>query len=126
MANKKNTRRSPKPEPLREAPPVIDLDAVPEQTEDGEESPRIELFKYRGKTYYMAEPGANMMLRVLKSARDTGMLAAVGEMLEELIGEDTYKVLMDIDDLTNKELNGVIDRVMHFSMDRMEAVLGNS
>jgi len=126
----KQKRRGGNQVDVRPAPPVVDLDAKPELAEGEEPKPKpkqqIELFKLDGKAYYMAEPGANLMLKVMKTARTEGMIGAVGELLEELIGPETYKVLMDLDDLTNEELTALMDRVMHFSMGRMEAVLGNT
>jgi len=85
----KQKRRGGNQVDVRPAPPVVDLDAKPELAEGEEPKPKpkqqIELFKLDGKAYYMAEPGANLMLKVMKTARTEGMIGAVGELLEELI-----------------------------------------
>jgi hypothetical protein len=112
--------------PIREAPPVVDLDIETESPEDETPAPKVELFKYKGEPYYMAEPDGAMMLRVLKKAKDSNMLAAVGEMLEELIGAENYDVLINIPGITDKEVEGVVNRVMYYSMDKLDTVLGNS
>lgn len=124
--NQKKRRRGADSGPPTEAPPAVNLDLVKES--DGEPAPirQIELFTYNEKTYYMAEPGANMMLKVLREARESGMIGAVGTMLQEMIGDEAYTVLMGIDDLSNEELTGIINRVVHYATGRMEGMLGNS
>jgi hypothetical protein len=112
--------------PIREAPPVVDLDLEVEPTEEETQRPKVELFKYKGEQYYMAEPDGALMLRVLRKANTVGMLPAVGEMLEELIGTENYDVLINIPGITDKEVSAVVDRVMHFSLDKLDVVLGNS
>lgn len=124
--NQKKRRRGqgPKGAPV-EAPPAVDLDKEQPEGEESQPQVQIELFTYNEKTYYMAEPGANMMLKVLREARTNGMIGAVGTMLEEMIGSETYDVLMGIEDLSNEELNQIINRVVHFATGRMENALGN-
>jgi hypothetical protein len=124
MAKGTQHKRRGQQQDVRKAPPVVDLDT---KHEDGVELPapvQIELFKFEGITYYMEEPAANLLLKVMKAARERGEMGAVGFLLEELIGEKAFEVLMGIDDLKPEELDGVIERVMHFSMGKLEA-LGN-
>jgi hypothetical protein len=125
MAKRKNRSGGQNQGPPREAPPIVNLDAEQVEDPDKPELPQIELFEYEGKKYFMAQPAANVMLKMLWTARTSGMVAAVGELLIELIGEDTYKVLMGIDDLEPEEMSALMNRVMFFATDRMEAVLGN-
>jgi hypothetical protein len=110
---------------VKPAPPVVNLDAEkPEKEGAAKTEKKLELFEFEGKKYFMGQPGANMMLKVLKEARTGGMIVAVGTLLYELIGEEAYDVLMGIDDLEDNELNAIIERVMHFSMGKLDAVLG--
>jgi hypothetical protein len=116
-------RRGPETPP----PPVLDLDYT--EVEEGAEQPeptKIELFKYKGTTYYMAEPDATLMLDLIKAAGERGEMGAVWVMLSGLMGEDTYRVLQGIPNLSKQELNGVVSRVMHFSMDVMDEIMGES
>lgn len=124
QSKKRRRGQGPKGAPV-EAPPAVDLDKEQPEGEVDQPQVQIELFTYNEKTYYMAEPGANMMLKVLREARTNGMIGAVGTLLEEMIGTDTYDVLMGIEDLSNEELNQIISRVTHFAMGRMESALGN-
>jgi hypothetical protein len=111
---------------VKPAPPVVNLDAENPKTEGAPKTEKkLELFEFEGKKYYMGQPGANLMLKVLKEARSGGMIVAVGTLLYELIGEDAYDTLMGIDDLEDEELNAIVERVMHFSMGKLDAVLGN-
>lgn len=125
MAKRSDRAKSQKKSDPRPEPPVVDLDAEKPEGEKPVALPQIKLFTYDGKDYYMAQPAANLMLKMLWKARTDGMIGAIADMLIELIGEDTYQVLMNIEDLEPKELSALMDRVMHFATDRMEAVLGN-
>lgn len=123
MAKRKN--RGGAQVDVRPAPPVVNLDAEkPKEEGEPKTERKLELFEFEKKKYYMAQPGANLMLKVLKEARTGGMIVAVGTLLYELIGEEAYEVLMGIDDLDDEELNAIIERVMHFSMGKLDAVLG--
>lgn len=104
-------------------PPVPDLDYI-EDRADQPEPPKIELFKYKGESYYMVEPDATMMLRLIKAAGERGEMGAVYVMLSGLMGEETYNLLMGIPNFTKQELKSVIDRVMHYSMDVMDEIMG--
>jgi len=122
MAKRKNRGG---PVEVKPAPPVVNLDAEkPKEEGAAKTEKKLELFEYEGKKYYMGQPGANLMLKVLKEARSGGMIVAVGTLLYELIGEEAFDTLMDIDDLEDEELNAIIERVMHFSMGKLDAVLG--
>lgn len=127
MGNQSKGKRRRGDAPAREAPPPVDLDAKANVEEDAEpvEARKIELFTLHGEKYFMVEPGANLMLQIMRTARTKGEIAAIGELLEDLIGVKAYDALMGINDLTGDELNAVMERVMHFSMNRLEAMTGN-
>ena len=114
---RRNRAQGPEPE-------VLDLDLTEERPEEEPEGRKIELFKYKDTTYYMAEPSATMMLDLIEAAGERGEMGAVHVMLTGLMGEDTYRVLKGIPGLTKDELSTVINRVMYFSMDVMDEIMG--
>lgn len=127
MAKKKREQRRA---PQREAPPVVDLDfqEVPDGEEGKEPEPVVQekLFTWKGKDYFIEKPDATLMLELLESASERGDMGAVGTMLKRVIGPENYRVLKNIPDLSNAELNAVIERAMYFTLGQMEDVLGNT
>jgi len=126
MANKKRRDQVKRQRPNEAPPPVLDLDFTEDEEAEQPERPKIELFKYKGETYFMAEPDATLMLELIEAAGQRGEMGAVYVMLQGLMGDDAYRTLKSIPNLKKDELKQVINRVMHYSMDVMDEVMGES
>jgi len=71
---------------------VLDLDA--EGTDEDDEPDLVEIFRLDGKSHYIDRNiGVGVSLRLLKTLRAEGENAAVGAMLIELLGEESYDAL---------------------------------
>lgn len=109
--------------PQGNEPPVLDLDEV-DVPDQPIEPKKIELFKYKGQTYYMAEPDATLMLDLIEAAGQRGEMGAIYVMISGLMGEDTYRTFKSIPNLQKQELKTIMNRVMYFSMDVMDEIMG--
>lgn len=128
MAKTKKPRSNKPKRPPRQLTEAVDLDfqEVEEGEEDKEQEPvREKLFTWKGKEYFMEAPDATVMLDLFEAAAERGDMAAMGVMLKRAIGEENYRVLKSIPDLTTDELNKVASRAMDFAMSQMDEALGN-
>ncbi len=81
---------------------------------DEPEEPRYEeLFRLRGQPYeVLANPPASMMLKYFDQVRKRGANAAFSWALEQMVGADAYKALLEDDAVTRADFQQVIDLIL--------------
>lgn len=83
----------------------VDLDANKPENDE-----RIVLFKLDGEEYSIPKkPRANMALKYLRLTREHGERRAGAFLLEDLLGTENYEALMNYDDLTQEQLEHVME-----------------
>ncbi|MEU1088968.1 hypothetical protein ABZ401_19395 [Streptomyces sp. NPDC005892] len=82
---------------------------------------RIVLFYVDDTEYSIPQHvGRNHGLRYLRTMRRQGEALAAQELLEVLIGEDGYQALMDCDDLTDEQLDQIMNRLRDMALGEVE------
>jgi len=105
-----------------EGPEVVDLGA---SKRDPASEERVPLFKLDGKTYTIPKnPKAATALRYLYELRHNNGDAAAGQMLEDLLGEESYVALMN-SDITMPQLTQVMKAAEQHLMGSIEEPVGN-
>ncbi|MFF0055683.1 hypothetical protein ACFYRI_14960 [Streptomyces microflavus] len=120
-ATKKRT--SPKP---KAAPEVAeDFEPVRLTSKPADTAERIVLFYVDDQEFSIPKQvGRNHGLRYLRTMRKQGEALAAQELLEVLIGEDGYTALMDCDDLTDEQLDQIMNRLRDMALGEVEDEAG--
>jgi hypothetical protein len=80
---------------------VLALDSEP-KTDDVE---TLEIFQIGDKVFTIeVKPRVNLVLKYLKISRTMGEQQAMGWLLEQMLGTESYDALMEYDDLTLAQL----------------------
>lgn len=123
--------RSTKPRTTRTVPAAIDADeSVPrlstkDVTPDDPSDLQV-LFYIDDTPYYVSTAErAELALRYLHMARAEGQEFALAWMLEEVVGADAYKALMNFDKLPGDALGKIVNRIQHLILGGMEAPKGS-
>lgn len=126
MAKTKQRRPDRPKRPPRQlsAAPNLDYVEVEEGQEEQPEPERLLLFTWKEKEYFVEAPEPTVILEVLEVAADKSDIGAMGYMLKKSIGDENYKVLKQIPNLSNDEMNQIFDRAMDFMMGQI-GELGN-
>lgn len=107
-----------------EAPPPASLVEI--VTTDEQDVELIPLFSIDGQVYSIpGKVSASMALRMLDSARRQGMEAATSEVLEELLGSESYQALLRCRSLTVNHLERIMAAVQVHVLGDLEGALGN-
>lgn len=108
-----------KPRPVFE-PVRIDPAAVPEEVE------RIPLFYIGDQEYSIpAEMDARAGLVALGLVRERGLEAAAAYMMEEAIGRDAIRALVNCEAATGEQIREIMTNVQRMYMGDLEKMLGN-
>jgi len=103
------------------APNVVSLRSAANPAEDE----RIPAFSINGKVYSInRRPKVNKALRYVHLARTRGSEIAIDFMLETLLGTEGYQALMDFDDLTEENLQQVVEAASKIMTGAVEAPKG--
>jgi hypothetical protein len=90
-----------------------------------EQTGYVDLFSIDDVTYQMpTKVKTNVALKYLRMVRTHGQEAAMGWVMEQVLGEDAYAALMDFDDLTEADLESVMEAVRANVMGAVEAPKG--
>lgn len=118
MGNKSKQPRRDKPRrPPQELPAALDLDYTEVEEGEEEQEPKKELlFRYKGKDYYMVQPEHTVVMDIMEAAADRSDIGAMGYMVRLAIGPENWRVLKNIPNLKNEEMNQIFDRAMTFMM----------
>lgn len=118
-AKKRTTKPKPTPAVAEDFEPVR-LTSKPADTVE-----RIVLFYVDDTEYSIPKQvGRNHGLRYLRTMRRQGEALAAQELLEVLIGEDGYTALMDCDDLTDEQLDQIMNRLRDMALGEVEDEAG--
>ena len=83
---------------------------------------RIEAFSINGTMYsILTRPKVNAGLRYIHLARTRGSEIAIAFMLETLLGVEGWEALMAFDDLTEEDLEAVVDAASKIMAGAVEA-----
>jgi hypothetical protein len=106
-----NARRAPR-RPV--SPPAEDFTNGIIRLGDEPEDPRYEvLFTLRGKPCEVrVNPPASLLLNYLEMQRKRGSNLAFSWVLEEMVGEEAYKALLEDDVVSRADFQQVIDLVL--------------
>ncbi len=87
----------------------------------------VELFSIDDRSYFIpAKISPSFTLRFMKAVRSTGMEIAVGQLLEETLGEEAYDALASCTVLTDQQFADVMDLVRRHAMGAITNPKGNS
>jgi len=131
MTTKSATRKTTKRPPAKRAqrPPELEADsgAVELQRPDPDAKfEEVPVFTIDGVTYSISnKPRANVALKMLWLMKTVGEEKAAAEIVPEVLGEELMLVLMDYEDLTNEDLQGVFARVQSIIFNQAEDEEGN-
>ncbi|MFI6140313.1 hypothetical protein ACIBCC_19260 [Streptomyces griseus] len=111
-------KRTTKPKPT---PAVADDFEPVRLTSKPADVDRIVLFYVDDEAYSIPKHvGRNHGLRYLRTMRRQGEALAAQELLEVLIGEDGYTALMDCEDLTDEQLDQIMNRLRDMALGEVE------
>lgn len=103
---------------------MIDFDSAPKNDQPTE---MRDLFHLNGKTYQIpAKPRVNLALRVIKMMREHGAEAGQAMVLPDVIGLEAFDALTGYDDLTDEQMQQVVQLAMRTTMGGLEKSMGNS
>lgn len=121
-ATRKTTPKAVRPVTSTELEPLRLV--TPENPPEVEE---VELFSIDGRAYMVPrEVSPAVSLRFLKAARQVGAELAMGELLEEMLGEEGYDALMNFKYLTQQNLVDLMELVKRHAMGALEGPKGTS
>lgn len=81
----------------------------------------VDLFSIDGKVYQVpAKPRLNVALRYLDEMRRRGEIFAGMKLLEDLLGDEGFKALMEYDGLTSENLNAVLKVASELALGSLE------
>jgi hypothetical protein len=97
----------PEPDPMVER--ATQADPPPPSAGEGD---RVVLFSINGIDYHIPKrPGPNVALRYLRDTRRHGREYALAGMMEAMVGRAGMDALADYEDLTDEELDSVMQAV---------------
>lgn len=128
-------RRAPRKTTPRAKRPV----AVPREQLDGHQpirivttgpAPEVELveaFSIDDRSYFIPKHvSPSVSLKFMKMARKGGMEIALGELLEQMLGEEAYDALANCPHVTDEQFWDVMQLVRHHAMGVIERPKGTS
>lgn len=105
-----------------------DADETPAPEEESPASAgadRIELFAINGKSYSIPKrPGPNVTIRYLRDVRRHGKEHAIAGLMEAMLGTEGMDALADYEDLTDEEMDSVMDAVQRHVLGPLEKKTG--
>jgi hypothetical protein len=119
MGKKKN---STAPAPKAPTPGIVVLTT----SDEAVEHERVPIFEIDGVTYSVErKPRVGVSLGYLRRLGTDGSDAAIGYLLENMIGTAGMKALEEYEELTKEQLQDVIARVKHYAMGGLEDPKGS-
>lgn len=131
MAPTTTSRRPPKKRAAKKTaaptPATVDEDFEPVRLTSKTDAPadRVVLFYVDDEPYTIPKKiSRGHGLRFLRTMRRQGEAIAAQELMETLIGEDGYEALMNCDDLTDEDLDKIMDRLRDEALGAVEDETG--
>lgn len=82
---------------------------------------QVELFSIDGQSYYIPKKiKANLQLKYLKVLREEGELPATYVLLEGVLTPEGYQALMDYDDLSEDDLDNIMEIAQKIALGDLE------
>lgn len=104
----------------------VDLTPIHIDTKNQPEAERDPLFYIDGVEYTIpSKVPASLGLRYLRVLREEGAAEAAGEMLERVLGTETYDALMECEAVDDEQMQRIMRIVEHKVMGQLESTTGN-
>ncbi|MCX4750897.1 hypothetical protein OG455_41185 [Kitasatospora sp. NBC_01287] len=117
---KRPSRTAPDPTPTPAAGGAVAFEP-PRLTSSTAPAERVPLFYIDDREYSVTlKPGVNVGLKYLHLSRTIGEAQAMDYLLEKLLGAEGYQALMDYDDLTQEQFQGICEIASRLTVGALE------